>query len=485
MRIFSKLILIILLLSPRLLFAEPKHLTILHFNDLHGHLETKCHKGKCKGGGARIAYLIKEIEEENRNKGWDTLVLFGGDAFSGTLLSSKFRGEAEIAFFNAIAVDAMVLGNHDFDFGISILKDRSEQANFPMLSANTYLKGTKDLFARPTYIDNLSDLIVGIVGLTTERTPVQTNPKNVTDLTFRNVITAAKNYLRYLRGTDFKIALTHMGVKKDVNLAKKVRGFNVIIGGHDHVRPNEYCRTANKIPVCQTPANGRYVGRLDFKIDGRKINLLNSELIPITDKIKRDQKVAALIEKYEKPVQKEYKRVIGKSLVTLKRARGHESALGNLVADVIRETAQTQIAFMNDGGIRADIYKGPISYGEIAEVLPFDNYIVRLKLTGGEVQELLNHSVTKGNNAFLEVSGLSFKIQDGNAVNVRIGEELINPKKVYTAATVDFLATGGDGYAMLKNKEQDYTGVLIRDAMVAYIKGKKEIENPPSGRISY
>lgn len=486
MKIITALLIIITacLFSPAV-SAKPLYLTILHFNDFHGHLEEKCSNKKCEGGAARIATVVKQIEKENIGKGWQTLLLFGGDAFSGTLISSEFKGEAEFRFFNMIDVDAMVIGNHEFDFTLPVLEERIKEAEFPVLSANVFFKKTKNLIAIPLSTINEGDeFTIGLIGITSKYTPRLTNPINVADLSFRDYEKSVKPYLSDLKDTDMQIALTHMGVDADVKFAKKMRNFDAVIGGHDHVKPGEYCRTVRKIPVCQTPANGQYVGRLDFEIDGKKVKLINSELIALTDKIGKDGEAQALVSEYEKKVGKKYDVVIGHALDNFNPVRGEETNIGDLISDALKWTVKSDVAFVNSGGIRAPIKKGPITRKVVNEALPFDNYVVKMMIPGGKLQQILDLSAAGEGGSFLQVSGISFKIAGGKATDIKINEEPLDPKKNYTVATLDFLANGGSGYAILKKIVYEPTGMLARDVVMDYIKEKKKIGSPKMNRIT-
>jgi len=472
-------LLVISILSPWTVFAEPRHLTILHFNDLHGHLEPD----GPRGGAARIATVIRNIEKENSAKGYPTILLFGGDAFSGTLISSEFKGEVEFRALKQLGVKAMVLGNHDFDYSLPLLEKRIGESKLDVVAANVRWKKTKELLEPPTIsIIPATGSSIVIVGLVSKETPHLTNSANVADLIFDDPIKTAKKY-SWLSAYHILIALTHEGVDADKRLVEKVKGFDVIIGGHDHVRPHDHCMTVKHIPVCQTPANGRYLGRLDFEIDGKDIHLIKSELIPITNQIPEDPKTLSLVREYSKSLDAKYGRIIGRALSDLSNARGRESPLGDLVADAMRSAATSDISFINSGGIRAPIRKGPITLKSITEVLPFDNHLVTFEVSGKKIREIFNFSAAREGGAFLQVSGLSFSVRGKKAKDIVINDLPLDPKKKYTATTVDFLMNGGDGYTMLKAIPVTSRGALLRDIVVDYIQAKKDISPPYLGRI--
>jgi len=481
---------VLFVLFSQTLSAEPLHITILHFNDIHGHVEPNCTAKKCEGGAARIATVIKNVKAENDARGTKTLVLFGGDAFSGTPVSSEFKGEAEFKVLDALGILAMVLGNHEFDFSLPVLKERIDEAKFHVLAANVRYKRSKKLLAEPglTAMFSPTGACTYIIGLVTPSTPHMTNPKNVAGLVFDDPVKTAKYYLKQSEALEkqvpvLQIGLTHMGIEADVNLVEKTKGFDVIVGGHDHVRPNQYCRSVESVPVCQTPANGKYLGRLDLEMDGRKIKYLGSKLIELTPGIKEDPEIASLVANFSKVINAKYDKPIGVAKTNFSRGQGHENPMGDLVTDAMRSVANTDIAIINTSGIRSTIKKGPVTLRMIAEVLPFEDYVMTTTLTGQEIEETLNSSIRKGGGAFLQVSGLSFKMKGKKAVDISVGGEALSLDKSYSVATAEFLANGGEGYKVFKSKKSESTGMLLREAFSQYLKGKKTIAASPLNRI--
>ncbi len=462
---FAMTILLILLSQP--LFAEPTHLTILHFNDLHGHVSEECGAKKCEGGLARLGTIVKEIKRENESKGWDTILLFGGDAFSGTLISGEFKGEAEFRLFEELGVDAAVAGNHEFDFTLPVFEERVSKASFPVLAANIKSRRTRKPILHPVSIITRPDgLTIGIVGLISEHTPHSTNPVKVADLSFVDPIKTANEYFPDIKNTDIQIALTHLGVDGDVKLAERTKGYDAIVGGHDHVRPNEYCREVKKIPVCQTPANGKYLGRLDIEIDGGRARFAGSELIRLAETTGPDPRIASIVAEYEKRVGTRYDEVIGYVKTNVPTVRGQASPMAAMIADAFRWYAGTDVALINSGGVRSSLKRGPVTLRKVVEILPFDNMLVALGLTGKELKELTSLSVKRGGGAYLQMSG---------------AQEL-SDETTYTVATVDFLTAGGDGFTMLKSKETKDLGILARDVLADYIRAKFPTSSPSKAR---
>ena len=448
-----KRVLIFILLSLPA-YAEPQHLTILHFNDFHGHLEN----------AARISSVIKNIEKANLQKGWHTIVLNGGDLISGTPVSARFNGEAEIKFINEIGTDAIVVGNHDFDFGMDALLKNISATKFPTLAANIFKKGKLYPAQAGVLIFKDNCPTVAIFGLTHEETPTLTSPASVKGLKFGKVVRAAKKEMKRLEGiSDIQIALTHIGVKNDIELAKEVSGIDAVIGGHDHVRPEEYCRDIKNVPVCQTPSYGTYVGAIDLEIDGKHVKTLNKTLIPINNKVPKDPAVSKMMRTYLDPVEKEMKETIGVARYDIAHDRNFKGTtpLGGIIAEAIKDYTSADIGLVNPGGIRRPIKKGLVTKGDIEEVLPFPNIVLKLEMSGQQITNLLNNSAKRGK--MMQLSGIA-------------PDAILDPQKKYTVSTIDFLVNGGDGITEFKKaKVVTNTGKYIKEIFIAYIKKEKEL----------
>lgn len=450
-----------------LLFSTPafatEHLTILHFNDLHGYVDVA--KGSNAGNADRLATVIKRIEEENRVNGFETLVFFGGDAFTGTAISSIFKGDAEFAFFKAIGVDAMAAGNHDFDYGKAVFEKEVEAAPFPVLGANVIENGhIWNGLKGNTIIEIKPDLKIGLIGVMRKRTPLETKKTNVTGISFTDPIKTAKKEFNAIKDkSTIQIALAHMGVDGEVELAKKITGIDLVISGHSHVKPGEYCRLTKKIESCETPAKGEYLGRIDLEIDGNKVTSLSKKLIKIDDSISPSAEVARELA----PFRKKSATIISTVITTTDKDLAKTGKLGDLIADSIREKTKTDVAIINEQGIRSSLKKGKITVGDIFEVLPFDNALVTMQVSGAFLEKLLQSRKSER----LIFSGLTYKKELEGVADIMIAGKPLNADATYSLSTVDFLASGGSGYGeFTKIGDQKDLGIFIRDCFIDYLK---------------
>lgn len=505
--IYCFLSLILLLLSASTSDAARQVIRILHVNDFHGFAEPYKPFGSDDMLGG-ISYLSSEVE---RLRGeMPSILLAAGDMIQGNNWANLFQGASVIELMNRMRFDAMVLGNHEFDFGSDVLKKRIAEAGFPVLGANV---AGLDLI-RPYIIKEVDGVKIAVIGVVTEDVPVSTHPRNVAGLRFIPPADAVEQNLKALREkADIIVVLSHIGHASDRELARKVSGLDVIIGGHSHTKvltPVMIGDTA----VVQAWEHAKALGVIDLTIDDRKITGIGGRLmdiLPVSGK--RDPVIDVIVDKYAARVDAVLDETIGEALADLdgEHVRSRETNLGNFFADIIRKTAGADAAIIGGGSIRTSIKKGVIKVKHVYSVSPFNNYIVAVRLTGRQILEALGHGVSameEGAGRFPQVSGLSLDLSpsappENRVSNVKIGGRPLDPEREYVVATDDFLAAGGDGYkvfgdavrssgdysvvgGMMKGDRLVYSnsGKWVRDVIVDYIKDKKLISPEIEGRIS-
>ena len=258
--IFCGILLVLFLVIP----AAGATLRLLYVNDFHGFAEPhKPLKASEPLGG--MAYLAGEVERLRR--GQPTLLLAAGDMIQGNNWANLFQGKSSIELMNAMKFDAMVVGNHEFDYGQEVLKERLKEAGFPFLGAN--VQGLPGL--KPYVIKNLQGVRVAIIGVTTPDTPISSHPRNVTGLKFSPPETAVAACLKELQGkADLVVVLSHIGYPEDRALAQKTPGIDVIIGGHTHTRL-ETPAVVNHTIIGQAWEHAKALGVLDLDLKDGKI----------------------------------------------------------------------------------------------------------------------------------------------------------------------------------------------------------------------
>jgi 2',3'-cyclic-nucleotide 2'-phosphodiesterase (5'-nucleotidase family) len=486
--------------------AGPIEIRILHLNDFHGFAQPYKPFGEneLRGGIAALTDRLNELAKEK-----STLILAAGDFIQGHNWANFSKGKSSIELLNLMKIDALVVGNHEFDFGQETLKERINQAKFPVLGAN--VEGFPLL--KPYAIKEIGGLKVAIIGVITEETPQATHPRNVMGLTFTSAEKTVAKYVQQLRSKiNVIIVLSHLGYNTDLALAQNVKGIDLIVGGHSHTKL-EKGRQVGQTLVVQAWEHAKAFGVVDLTIKDAKVTGADSRLDLITPASgARDETVAALVDQYAQQVDAALSEVIGEALVDLDGAnvRKKETNLGNLIADILRQTTAADLAITNGGGIRTSIAKGPLKVNDVYTVVPFDNYILSIKMTGKQIKEALENGVSaveEVKGKFPQVSGLSFTYAPAAAQGDRVKEITVAGAplaldKQYTVATIDFLAAGGDGYTSFGEAvkaSKDYESVggsmkgsnivyndpgrWLRDVVVEYIKARKTITAQTEGRI--
>ena len=383
-----------------------REVRILHINDFHGFADGYKPYGsdEIQGGLAELAARADELRAEK-----PTLFLAAGDMVQGNNWANLFQGKSSIEAMNAMNFDAMVVGNHEFDFGQAILKERIGEANFPVLGANVIGLST----LKPYVMKDLEGLTITVIGVVTGDTPVTTHPKNVTGLQFLPPEDTVTKYVRELRGkSDIVVVLSHLGFSADSDLAKKVDGIDVIVGGHSHTKV-EKPALVGKTFIVQAFEHGKVLGVLDLTVENGRIIQASSRLESIKPIGKENKAVAAIVTRYQRQVDAVMNETVGEALADLDGAnvRLQETNLGNLVTDVMRNVSGADAAIINGGTIRTSIKQGSIRVSNVYAVVPFDNYIVAIKLTGRQIRDTLEHGVSaieEEEGRFPQVSGLMF-----------------------------------------------------------------------------
>jgi len=467
------------------------NLQILTINDFHGAL---MENGK-NPGAAKIAHYIKDMKGKNPT---GTLILSAGDMFQGSPDSNLLYGKTVVQAMNAIGFDAMTIGNHEFDWGVAILKERLAQSHFPYISANILDKNTGKAidFLRPYVILQRNGIKIAVIGLTTPETAYKSSPKVMSAYLFADPAKTVNDLIPELKqqGADVIIILCHMSSFIDsqtaeitgevADLVKNTHDIDGVISGHSHQIIHG---TVNQVPIVQANYFGRAVGTINllFKKSTKQIIMSSTHttLLPFNGLI-ADTQVKAIIDKDQTEIAPIKNVVLGYNVRELSHDRDSQqlSLLGQWTADVMREAAKADIAFQNAGGIRASIPAGNITMGNLYEVFPFDNTLVTVEMTGSQVMKVLHHGIMNSNVNTIQFSGIKViydKTQvDNQPILVTLADGTpLDLTKNYKVATNDFIAAGGDNFTMFKegNKQTD-TYIPLRDIFVTIIKKLKVID---------
>lgn len=484
-----------ILFFPAVSFGREATLTILFTNDHHGQVEPihDADASKPIGGVTRRMALIEKIREEVGPK--NVLLVDGGDLFTGTALSGMTQGEVDCAAYQLMKYDAVVLGNHDFDYGKKAILEYRKKFGVPFVSANTVVRSNSQNFMRP-YVLRYAGTRVGLIGFSNPDTPGLTRRENVSGLLFNPPGASAKGLHSILKkDADIFVALSHLGVDADKKFAKDNDFLDVIIGGHTHtvlmepiVEKKKDGSPAGPI-ITQAGSRGLYLGRLDLVVEGHRdpktkkedhwVKSYKYQLIPITSDLPEDTRMVELLDGYKKRLKtKPLDEVLAEVSGDLTRSDQGDSALGAIATDAVRQAAGAEIAFLNSGSFRSSFRSGSLTREILYEIYPFDDEIIALDVPGSAIRKAVENSDSKrGQGGFLQVSGLRIE-RSGDGLNILFGKEPLNDRRRYLVAVNDFLAQGGDGYNLFRGlKSRRKTQIMIRDLLEETMKSKQKISS--------
>jgi 2',3'-cyclic-nucleotide 2'-phosphodiesterase (5'-nucleotidase family) len=461
--------------------ARFPEIRVLQTTDLHGALRPRDRgSARQKGGAAALAAHARRLRAENPE---GTVLLDGGDLFQGTLVSNRFFGRAVVELMNDLGYAAAAVGNHEFDWSVDTLAARAAEMRFATLAANVRQRGGgRPWWARPDTVLTRRGVRVGVLGLAYPGTPSVTRAGNVSTLRFEDDSAAAARVvpaLRERRASALVIGLGHVPATQDgagrvhgdlARLARGVPGVDLWLGGHSHTR---VASEVGGVPVMIAGSHGEWIALCDLVVDPVRDRVVErrSRLVPTwVDEVEPDSAAQAIAERWERLLGDQGAAVVGRSLRRLTRNRGGESPVGSLVADVMRESTGAEIALQNVGGLRAELPEGPITAGMVFEVIPFENRIVTLTLSGAEVRRALEEGLA--HERVVQVSGIRYRFDLGAPVGSRVtaladsAGRPLDPERRFLVATNDFMAQGGDGHGTLSaGRDRRDTGLDLRAAL--------------------
>jgi len=491
---------------------EMTKLTFLYFNDFHGALEPTIKKRKIIREGkeikekyevygiARMATMVKTIRKANKTKGIPTFFVNTGDFLQGSFLSNEFLGRIEAELYDKMELSFYTVGNHELDFGHDNLLKVIDSVKAPCVTANYKISGKP--IGNPI-IREEKGVKIGIAGLAAMQdysleTP-KVDPVFLKEVQLDEEFQKAENLVADFKnkGVDLIVLLTHIGIERDKELAREVKGIDVIIGADSHSKIESYVKVGGTY-IVQAEAYGKYLGQMNLSFKNGKLTEADAKLIKLDEKVKPDTEIADIIRERKADLKKRTGEIIAHNDCPLEGEkaviRSRETNLGNFVTDVLRAYFRTDIAIYNSGGIRYSIDDGDITFGDIHKALPFPtNRTHILDISGEELKAALDYNASQvDEGGFLQVSGMNFILEPNVGVrDVRVNGQALEPDKIYTLVTNSYIATGGDGYKMLKKipaKRRRYepnpTPIIANYVKKHYGKADKRISYcKPEGRI--
>ena len=510
----KKLIYILLLCLP--VSAWSLTIDVYHTSDVHGWYSSrparwdKENSTRTIGGFPALSALIKADKNPH-------ILLDSGDTFQGTPEGNLTKGMATVTLMNQLGYSAADVGNHDYDYGEPNLKELVKASSFTWVGANAYLKKTGEPldYLKPYVILNVAGKRIAVIGLLGRHTATSTLPANVKHIEFRNEPAEAARWTAEVKKLkpDAIIILAHIGIGGDtlgivdvstwtfagdkdrhstLAVARAAGGADVVMGGHNHVGllHGYYDRQSSTL-IGESYWGLTEVSKINLAFDDAtgKLKSVTDELVPLwTDITGEDPAVAETIKEFSSGVDKEMSKVIGESAVDLGFSKaGLDSDIGNWFADAMRRRAGTDAAFQNTAGIRADIKKGPVKLRDIFEVMPFENTLVKLTMTGQQLAKLMADNL-RGGHSKLQVSGLKITFRDtpegAKDITIEKNGKPVKPDDKLTVATNNYLTTGGTGGKVFGEAESSVDTMLtIRDLLIKDIMANPVKTAPEGGRI--
>jgi 2',3'-cyclic-nucleotide 2'-phosphodiesterase (5'-nucleotidase family) len=449
---------------------------IINTSDEHGWLQpfTPFGSEMVQGGAANIFAWWQAVESYDPAT---TLLLSGGDNWTGPAISTWFEGTPMVEAMNMMGYDASAIGNHEFDFGREVMEERFTEAEFPYLAANVRYADSGDqvAFAEPYAIFEVNGVQVGVIGLTTVATATTTHPKNIGDLEFIDYATALEEYVPDMRtdGAQIIIGLTH-ACSNELDALMQSHGdmLDAVFTGHCN---QQLATEINDVPLVGSGAYWRSYAVLEMEFDTSTGEILSydarfvdvefdpAEGNPVTPVAE----LVELVDVWQGEVDLELAEPVGYSETGLDQ-RSHIQ--GNWVTDAwLWAYPNADVAINNWGGLRAPVDAGEVTVGDVVAVLPFDNVLVAVDLTG---EELLENLECCGGS----LGGMTYF--DGE-ITLLDGREF-SLDETYTVLVNDFMYFGGDGYLFSEQNPEGYnTGIQWRQPVIDYTESLASGEENP------
>ncbi|MEF3279947.1 MAG: bifunctional metallophosphatase/5'-nucleotidase [Elusimicrobiota bacterium] len=490
-------------------------INIYHTSDVHGMYSSRLAKWdkenstRSIGGFAAMSSYIKKDTNP-------VILLDSGDMFQGTPEGNVTTGMASIEYMNMLGYSATVVGNHDYDFGEENLKNLIKSAKFPFLGSNVYYK--EDIkpveYLKPWIIINKNGKKIAILGIAGEHTKTSTLPINVKHLFFGSETKETEKYMNEISAEkpDAIIILAHIGIDGTLSaklidistytmtaekhttlgIARSAKNADVIIGGHNHTGLLKgYRDPKTNTLICESYWGLTHITKVELDFDDKtgKLKSTSCELIPLwTDITGEDPKVLELTQKISSETAKKMDIIVGHAELPLTfESESLDNPIGNFLTDITLWKAEADMAFQNAGGVRNIIPQGDVKLRDLYQVMPFENTIVKIKMKGSDIYDLIKDNIRPDRTA-MYVSGIKVKywIENDKVSKIEIEKDgkPIELEKEYTVATNNYLSSGGSGGKVFSKiaGHQD-TMILVRDAMIEWVRKNKEIKIPDTKRF--
>ncbi len=457
------------------------NITLIQQNDIHAQLEAHWEYFwqagqplyRRTGGLARAATVVNQIREQT---GGACMLVDGGDAIHGTGPAQWTQGAAIVPALNALGVELMTPGNWEFGFGPDILRRRAAELAFPMLACNVFNATSGKLAFAPTAVRTIGGVPVGFAGVTTPIVTQQMPQPFGAGLRMSSGVEQVRQAVRDLRRDQVAlvVVLSHMGLPQDLHLAKAVPDIDVLLSAHTHDRLAQPL-IVGKTLVIQSGFSGSFLGRLDLTLaKGQAVGHTHS-LITLDESIAPDAAMQAAVDESLRPYRSKLAEVVGTTATALHRMRVLESPMDNLITNAYLELTGADVAFSHGWRYGAPVPSGPVTLGDLWQMIPTNPEVFTTTLSGAEIRDRLEESLEsvfaadpmqqKGGYV-IRTSGISARVRLNNPYGARvqqleIGGADYQPEAAYTVASA--------GEQDIQADDKQNSGVHAIDALRRYL----------------
>jgi len=486
------------------LFAGTKQVNILGIADYHSHALPFYSEGQQDVGGiARlIGYLKKYSDDEN------TLIFSSGDTINyGTPAWSDKYKCVEWPWFNNI-IDAMAYGNHDSDYGPEVFANAVDSITYPVLGANVTDEEGQPIFevnGKNYVVFERNEIKVGVFALAGDDFDglVKADKRPVLGAKFTDRKSVTEEIISEMKAenVDVIVLIGHATTENDIELAKEVKGIDLILGSHSHLK-QELERIDGTDTYMISPFQyGTYISSITISVDENGNKSFEGKLIAMTSKIPEDKIIKSKVTKLQAELEKDPKYAnlfenIGEAAmeISVDGQNTDEAGLGNLVTDLMRRSVKANMALSTSSSFRASIAPGKVNYEQLKTAIPYKNFVYVYEMTGSQIRELVNVSFEKfGTDNFSQISGLRV-MKDGNRVidieilkdsdNSKAGFEKLNSDKLYKVATTNYQGLYAADYKdVFSGCPLEKTEIDVQQLVIDYFKNGRSVRGYTDGRI--
>lgn len=483
-----------------------KNFTILHSNDMHGDFlaEVRSGEGKLVGGLSLLSGYINKVRKEEEN----VLYFIAGDMLQGSVIDSEYKGISTMEIMNYLAPDAVTLGNHEFDYGLPHLLFLEKIANFPIVNANLYIKKYNKRLMRSHLVINKAGFDILVIGIITEDV-VDAFKKDSEVGSFITLQEASEEIGRITNAykdedIDLTILLTHIGFENDKILAGMLKpewGVDMIIGGHSHTIL-EKPEVVNNILITQAGVGTDQIGRFDIVVDDDTNSIVDYkwQLIPIDNTIaEKDQDLENFISSFKENVDRKYMNIVSKFSKKLTHpSRYEETELGNLIADIFKQRANVDIAFIGSGSIRLKELGPVITLGDLLACFPFEDTIKKFMVSGEMLKRMFNKFMRNENRKmqgeYYQVSSgvnATFSESSNELLKLTVNGKEVDEKETYSICLQGYHYSNIEKFFTLKEEELSKYGEVKlvstsqKDVVEEFLRNNQNLSSKIEGRLNY